>query len=244
MTYSHEAEHHTRSRISLFFALSGVIMLPLGALGTKFGLWSHHIGMIMMVLGFLAALVPVALFLGFGWHAGYRSERPALLWGFILGLLPLFVAISLYTDSGEAPIIHDISTDTTRPPEYQAVLQLRDSGDNALDWQSAEAETQREAYPDLAPIQTSLSLQQARTRALQVAADLGWEIVDSDSRPGYIEAVDTTFWFGFKDDIVIRIEASANGSSIDLRSASRVGSGDMGANAKRIRAFITTFNQQ
>ena len=101
---------------------------------------------------------------------------------------------------------------------------------------------QRRAYPDIAPFETSLSAEQSFEKALQVATKLGWNIVDSDSRPGYIEAVATTYWFGFKDDIVIRVEATSAGSVLDLRSSSRVGRGDLGANAARIRAFITAFD--
>lgn len=243
MSYSHEVEHSIRTRISLCFGLGGVVLLPLGALGAKFGLWGHNLGMIMVMLGFLSCLVPIALFMGFGWHPGYRSERGGLLRGMLLGLIPLCVAIYLFASSSSAPIIHDISTDTASPPEYQAILALRDEGNNSLQWRADVAKEQRNAYPDLVPIQSSLSSTEAMSKALQVADNLGWEVVNSDGRPGYIEAVDTTFWFGFKDDVVIRIQETANGSVLDIRSASRVGRGDMGANAERIRNFITEFNQ-
>jgi uncharacterized protein (DUF1499 family) len=67
---------------------------------------------------------------------------------------------------------------------------------------------------------------------------MGWEIVAADAAAGRIEATDTTFWFGFKDDVVIRVEADGAGSRIDVRSVSRVGVGDVGANARRIRAYL------
>ena len=60
---------------------------------------------------------------------------------------------------------------------------------------------------------------------------------------GRIEASDTTFWFGFIDDVVIRIEPDGNGSTLDIRSKSRVGRSDVGANAARIRAFLQDFEQ-
>jgi len=75
-------------------------------------------------------------------------------------------------------------------------------------------------------------------RALQAARDMGWEVVAADAAAGRIEATDTTFWFGFKDDVVIRVEADGTGSRVDVRSVSRVGVGDVGANAKRIRAYL------
>ena len=243
MAYSHEVEHSIRRKVSIFFGASGLLLLPLGALGTKFGLWNHNIGIIVLMLGFLSSLVPVALFFGFGWHAGYRSERRGLLLGMALGVLPLSIGIYLFGSSNDTPIIHDISTDTSRPPEFQAVIELREPGQNALQWSEEVAVEQRRAYPDIAPLETSLSAEQAFDRALQVATELGWNIIDSDSRPGTIEAVATTFWFGFKDDIVIRIEATSAGSVVDLRSASRVGRGDLGANAARIRSFIAAFDR-
>ncbi|MEX2241047.1 MAG: DUF1499 domain-containing protein [Burkholderiales bacterium] len=67
---------------------------------------------------------------------------------------------------------------------------------------------------------------------------MGWEIVATDAAAGRIEATDTTFWFGFKDDVVIRVEGDGAGSRVDVRSVSRVGVGDVGANAKRIRAYL------
>lgn len=244
MAYSHEVEHSVRVRISLAFGLAGIILLPAGALGTKFGLLpNHNLGIIIMMLGFLAALVPVALFIGFAWHPGYRSERSGLLSGFLLGLIPLVVAIYLFTSSSGAPIIHDISTDRDTPPTFVAALQLRQEGQNSLAWSEEVAQLQREAYPELAPMESTLNGEDARARALQVAADMGWEIIDAGGRTGYIEAVDTTFWFGFKDDVVVRIVENPDGSTIDLRSVSRVGQGDMGTNAKRIREFISRFQE-
>lgn len=241
MAYSHEVEHSKRSKISIFFGATGLVLLPLGALGTKFGLWNHSIGIIMVMLAFLSSLVPVSLFLGFGWHPGYRSERPALLAGMAMGLVPLLLAIYLFGTSGDAPIIHDVSTDTSRPPEFQTIVDLREANHNSLQWSEEVAVQQRLAYPEITSIESSLSAEQAFDRSLQLASELGWEIVDSDSRDNYIEAVSTTYWFGFKDDVVIRIEATSTGSVIDLRSVSRVGQGDLGTNAKRIGMFITEF---
>ena len=67
---------------------------------------------------------------------------------------------------------------------------------------------------------------------------MGWEIVASDPAQGRIEATATTFWFGFKDDIVVRLAAEGTGSRVDVRSLSRIGSSDVGANAQRIRAYL------
>ena len=74
--------------------------------------------------------------------------------------------------------------------------------------------------------------------ALGIVSDLGWNVVASDKQSGRIEAVDTTFWFGFKDDVVVRLRGTANSTRIDVRSKSRVGVGDVGTNARRVRELL------
>jgi len=81
-------------------------------------------------------------------------------------------------------------------------------------------------------------------RALAVARDMGWQIIDSNPSEGRIEATDTTFWFGFKDDIVVRVRPTQNGSRIDVRSVSRVGRSDVGTNARRIQKFLKEMTSQ
>lgn len=88
-------------------------------------------------------------------------------------------------------------------------------------------------------LQSSPSLPpQAFEQALRTAKNMGWTIVNSNPGEGRIESTDTTFWFGFKDDIVIRITAAGQESRVDVRSVSRVGRSDVGTNAKRIRRFL------
>jgi len=84
----------------------------------------------------------------------------------------------------------------------------------------------------------SLPPDRAFARAQAAARALGWRIVAAAPAEGRLEASDTTWWFGFTDDIVVRVRATAQGSRIDVRSASRVGRSDLGVNARRIRAFL------
>ena len=102
----------------------------------------------------------------------------------------------------------------------------------------AIASQQREAYPDLQPVTVEMPPAQAFERALATVQDMGWELVATEADAGRIEATDTTFWFGFKDDVVIRVKPAGGGSRIDIRSLSRVGGGDVGTNAKRIRDYV------
>jgi uncharacterized protein (DUF1499 family) len=139
------------------------------------------------------------------------------------------------------PMIHDITTDTDSPPQYDAILKLRKNALNPVAYSGQEvANQQHKAYPDIAPLLLDVEPEKAFEYSLKTAKDLGWTIISKNEDKGLIEATDTTFWFGFTDDIVIRISPQDKGSRIDLRSLSRVGKSDVGANAKRIREFLKT----
>ena len=117
------------------------------------------------------------------------------------------------------------------------MIPLRGDDSNPLEYTPELAATQRRAYPDIQPVLLTSSPDEAFDYSVTAIESLGWELVDADRDAGRVEATDTTFWFGFKDDVVIRIRPSDGGSRVDLRSVSRVGGGDLGANAARIRAF-------
>lgn len=144
------------------------------------------------------------------------------------------------------PPIHDISTNRISPPEFVAILPLRADAPNTVVYGGSDNMTAQrlleltdEAYPDLVTQNYDESPNAVFAKALSAIAELGWELVAEDPAAGRIEATDTTFWFRFKDDIVIKIEQRGNGSMVDARSVSRVGTGDVGANAIRLRRFFT-----
>jgi uncharacterized protein (DUF1499 family) len=137
------------------------------------------------------------------------------------------------------PPIHDITTDMQDPPQYVAVLPLRANAPNKTAYGGEKvAALQREAYPDLQPLLLNARPRQAFDRALATVREMGWDLVAADAAAGRIEATDSTFWMGFKDDVVIRVRTTEGGSQIDVRSLSRVGGGDVGTNANRIRAYL------
>jgi uncharacterized protein (DUF1499 family) len=144
---------------------------------------------------------------------------------------------------GGSARIHDITTDTKDPPTFTMAAQQRGTGSNPLEIDQTVIAQQQQAYPDLAPITSTLPIEEAYDLALQVATNMGWEIYHQDRSAGVIEAVETTRIMAFKDDIVIRLRSNTQGTLVDLRSVSRVGEGDIGANAKRIRAFREAFQQ-
>ena len=167
-----------------------------------------------------------------------RGLKWALL-GITVGLMSAGVPWSQLRMAQSVPQIHDITTDTANPPQFAAVLRLREVAPNPSTYGGpVVAAQQKEAYPDLAPEILDAPPDAVFEHALSAARTLGWSIVAAVPGEGRLEATDTTFWFGFKDDVVVRIAAEGTGSRVDVRSVSRVGRSDVGANAKRIRAFL------
>jgi uncharacterized protein (DUF1499 family) len=141
--------------------------------------------------------------------------------------------------ASRVPAIHDVTTDTMQPPPFLAVLPLREGALNPVEYGGPDvAAKQKQAFPDIVPLTLDLPPARAFDRALAAARSMGWDLVASDPAGGRIEATDTTFWFGFKDDVVIRVTPQPNGSRVDVRSLSRVGGGDIGANAARVRKYL------
>lgn len=166
--------------------------------------------------------------------------------GTLIATVAYFIPESFRPPEGVSyPPIHDISTDTNSPPEFVAVVPLRADSPNTLVYGGSNnltaeelARQTHEAYPDLVAQRYDTTRDVTFTRALAAVDQLGWELVAQVPEEGRIEATDTTFWFRFKDDIVIKIESDGNQSIVNARSVSRVGTGDVGANAIRLRAFF------
>ncbi|UYG03064.1 DUF1499 domain-containing protein [Halomonas sp. LR3S48] len=145
-----------------------------------------------------------------------------------------------------APPIHDITTDLENPPEFVALAPAREAAPNAVDYPGESfARRQRRAYPDIQPRHFPLPLATVRAAAEAAVLDMGWEIADiSIDAVDTIEATATTRWFGFKDDVVIRLTQESDGIRVDVRSASRLGRGDAGANAKRIQDYFDALERR
>ena len=151
----------------------------------------------------------------------------------------------LFTGRG-LPSIHDITTDLEDPPRFSAVLPRRTGNVSPPEYDGATAaDQQRRAYPDIVPVDLGVAAERAIDEAAAAARELGWEVVAVDRVRGVLEAIDTTFWFHFKDDIVVRVRATGPARSrVDIRSKSRVGRGDLGANARRIRIFAAALRSR
>ena len=231
----------TLSRLMLGLAVLAALLLFGSGFGTRFGLWPFPVGFQVLkwaaYLGVGVALVALAGLFVPKLRAG---GGPLLVVSAVLGLGVAAVPAYWIQAAREAPPIHDISTDLEDPPAFAAVLARRGHGSNPVEHGGAAvAEAQRSSYPDIRPLTLEIAPADAFALALRAARDMGWEIVAQDTASGRVEATATTFWFGFKDDVVVRVVPSGPGSRIDVRSLSRVGVGDVGANAKRIRKYFT-----
>jgi uncharacterized protein (DUF1499 family) len=232
----------TRSRLVNTLGYLGItllVVLPLAVLMVRSGHWQQGLllyavicaaSAVLLLLGLLLLLLP-----------RYRPWRSALLARYLLLLPGTLLLLTVLGSRGDYPPIHDISTDLEDPPVFTHAPSLRGKQSNSLEIKPDSLAQQQQAYPELQSLRTELGAEQAFRRALEVARELGWEVVHRDPENWRIEAVDTTAIMAFKDDIAIRIRSSAEGSVVDLRSVSRVGVGDLGANAARIRAFLDHF---
>ncbi len=237
------------SRALLIGAVIAAALLLVGALGTKFGIWQFGLGLMLASGATLLAVIGVVGGL-FGWFVARRKNLPtdrrlSMLGMILSGLIVAVMGMQANT-AFTVPQIHNISTDLNDPPAFNVIVGLRGEESNPLEYDVAKlAPVQGPAYPFVKPLVTGLDRDAAFARSVEVLEGMGLEIVAADADARVVEATFTSFWFGFKDDVVVRIRPVANGgdgSVVDLRSVSRVGQSDLGANARRIGKFIDKFN--
>jgi len=191
--------------------------------------WAAYVGIASIVLVILTFIFA---------RPSAPGHRALLALSIVLGFIAFYLPYSQMQTAQSVPRIHDITTDTNNPPEFIAIAPLRADASNPVEYAGEEtAVQQREAYPDVVTQIFNQPYDQVFAAALQVAQDSGWELVDSNLEQGRIEATATTTWFGFKDDVVIRVTQGNDEILVDVRSKSRVGLSDVGANAARIRAY-------
>ena len=230
--------------IAKWLALLGAVLLVAGPLGTRLGLWSFVVGFACFAMSGLCGLVALVLSLVGGGRTK-QWKRAGVVLGAAVALLAV-PALQLLSAFG-APPIHDITTDTADPPPFVAALPLRGAANamNPPEYGGAEvAAQQHQAFPDVQPLVMNMPPQPAFERVLDEVREFGWDISAAEPAEGRIEAVDTTLFFGFKDDVVIRLRPVEGGTRVDVRSTSRVGLGDAGTNAKRIRRLLAALRDR
>ncbi|WP_290793769.1 DUF1499 domain-containing protein [Halomonas sp.] len=172
-----------------------------------------------------------------------RRWRPALTGGLVLVVVAAMMAVpwQLMQRAQAVPPIHDITTDLDAPPAFEALAEARQAAPNDVGYPEEFADLQRQAYPDIQPLLVDLPLASVLSAVETAALDQGWEIA-SLTETG-LEATATTFWFGFRDDVAVRLTETEAGVRVDVRSASRMGRSDLGTNAARIRGFLDTLQR-
>jgi uncharacterized protein (DUF1499 family) len=235
------------SRAILIGSVVAVALLPIGALGTRVGLWPFSIGLLLLAAGAVLAVIGLGCGIA-GIVAAHRRHRPdskpAVYLGTALCALVLAFMAMQFNKASTVPAIHNISTDVSDPPQFQVLAGLRGPDTNPLEYDiDLLAPQQQAAYPHLSSINSGLSPTEALERSVDVLRDMSLDIVNVDAEAGIVEATATTLWFGFKDDVVVRVRPTESGSVVDLRSVSRVGVSDLGVNAERIQRFVLLFGR-
>lgn len=223
-------------------AALALAILVLSIIGLRFHLMEFRtplmgiaVAALVGLLGLLVSLVGL-----FVTVTGRKTGAATALVGVVVAVVAAAPFAASFPKARSVPPIHDISTDLVNPPQFVAVVPLRAMAPNRLDRAEPAdlAEQQAKAYPSLAPLMVETQPGKVFDAARDVIHDMGWELVAAAPETGLIEATATTSLLHFKDDVVIRITETDTGSKVDMRSVSRVGMSDLGANAARIQAFF------
>jgi uncharacterized protein (DUF1499 family) len=231
------------ARRMAFFALAAallsVVIVRSGLLEIRPALATFGGALVFAVLALLLALGAFAVIWKEG-MAGMGHALTAIAIGVGLLAYPAYLGFKAY----KLPWIYDITTDPMDPPRYEVLARIRPRDANPAIYAGlAAAEEQRNAYPEIEPLEEDVTPQAAFTAALAVITKRRWLVVNQRApqpprREGHIEAVARTPIMGFRDDVVVRIRPNEDGSRVDLRSSSRYGAFDFGTNAARVRGLM------
>ncbi|HEY7809307.1 MAG TPA: DUF1499 domain-containing protein [Allosphingosinicella sp.] len=243
---------------ALLFGIGGVAAALISALGAGQGAWHFRVAFAVLRYAFFAAIAGAVLGL-IGLVAARRARKAKLM---LPNLLAVVVALAFVLFLGtqiraarSVPAIHDVATNLDDLPQFTKLSVRADNLENVPDMDRAELKAlapearwkaiHREAYGDIRTVRVPINPQDAIRRAAALARSRGWTIANEDPDAGLLEATDTSFFFRFKDDVVVRARpALGGGSEVDMRSISRVGGSDVGVNAKRVRAFLADLQSQ
>jgi uncharacterized protein (DUF1499 family) len=195
-----------------------------------------------LAIALLAILLAIGAFVVI-WREGLRGFGHALL-AVLIGVALIAYPAYLGVWGYHLPPIADITTDTVDPPRFEAIARVRPREANPIAYAGAEtAELQRQAFPNIVPMQTASTPQELHEAASAAVQRRKWSVIvdrrpQAGRREGHIEAVTRSTIMGFRDDVVLRVRAIPGGARLDIRSASRYGLRDFGANARRILSLM------
>lgn len=216
--------------------MAAVALLVLGPACAHFGVTSAFTGFKLFGLG--GALGLAALLTGV--VALVRRGLSAAVANLALGALAVGTLLALALPSRSFPRINDITTDPANPPTFVAAATLAENQARDLSYPADFAAQQQAGYPGLAPLALAMPPEEAFAKVVATArATADWRLLREDPATRAVEGVATSRLFRFQDDFVIEVRAAETGGSlVQMRSKSRDGRGDMGANAARIEAFF------
>ncbi len=233
------------SKTLFWITLLVFLSFPLAGIGTRLAWWNYAVGLTAVKwLVYVAVIFLIFAVITFAMSFTTKGavNRRSNLWAVLFCLIPVSMVGHQYLLMKKLPVIHDITTDTKNPPKFMENIHGRGSESNSLQYAGEKiAAQQQSAYPNVQPIITETNAEKSYIRVLRLVKRNSWEIVDANPSKGTLEAVATTFWFGFKDDVSIRVMPEGSGARVDIRSVSRVGKSDVGTNAKRIEQFAKQF---
>jgi uncharacterized protein (DUF1499 family) len=247
-------------RIAAVLCVSIPAFFLVAAFGVKYQVFSWELGFQVLTMRVLPMLALAALAAAIAALALAFIVRPVRRWRVVsvcatLPLAALVIYGVLATNAANTPPIHDVSTDLINPPGFSPLViaerAMARNGNVLDDLRNARvpdqvtsaaaglkvSAVQQAAYADIQPIATGADPSRALAAARGVASKLGWVIDRVDDQAGVIEAREMGFWYGVVADIAIRVSPANPGAVVDIRSVSRVGLSDLGANAARVRAF-------
>ena len=242
----------TLTVLAAILCFGAVAAALIAAIGSGRGAWHFRTGFTVLQYALYAAILGIVIALVAAFFA--RRVRPRLVMVNILAILVAGIFVGFVGNqvriARSVPAIHDISTNLEDYPRFYRLTVREDNLASVPDmgrrdlaalpprerWKAIH----RESYGDIAPIRVPWTPAETVARARALAVDRGWEIVTVDPGNGILEAVDTSFFFRFKDNVVVRARPAPDGrgSIVDMRSISRVGVSDVGVNAERVRDFL------
>ena len=230
------------ANIAYWVGVAGITSAVLGILGIHAGLLPPLSGFYLFSLGTLVG-GSLAFLLGlaglFTTRGGFDPRSRSRAWTATgMGFVLVGLVFTAAAPGSDFPPINDITTDLEDPPSFAPASRVPAYAGFDMNYPADFVPVVQGAYPDLQTFEPGLAPANAYAAAIQAARSLGWEITDESPAQRRFDATDTTAVFRFVDDITVRIRPLGSGSEVDIRSRSRVGRGDLGANAIRIRAFI------
>ncbi len=249
--------------LALILAFLPVVVIFIGAVGTKLGWWSWKAGFVAVMvrgplgMGWAPALTTLAIVVALVglvisiWAGLWRRSLTAL----VVSILTMGVFIVMGGAAKKAPPIHDVATEWSKPMMFSdRVMKMRGPHANPvmpdavmtsgpLNGQKL-SEINARTCADAQPVMLTVAPEQAYAKAKGVLVKDGLKIVTDDPAAGRLEAVATSFWYGFKDDVLVLVQAEGAGSRIDMRSVSRVGVSDLGQNCERVARLAAAMSAQ